>query len=184
MNGHHLILGELVDLISGETLPYTHDERYRQKIARLLIEMKGYRKNEIQPRFNLLVQAETKSAIVKVDFVITLSGKVCMIIKYAPGSLVTRHRPALAASRLVAAYQIPVAVVTNGEGADILEGNTGEVLSSGLAAIPSKSDLIQMTATRTYDPISTDRAQMESRIIYAFEVDGSCPCDDNICRLT
>ena len=32
MDGHHLILGELTDLITGETLTDTHDERYRQKL--------------------------------------------------------------------------------------------------------------------------------------------------------
>ena len=35
----------------------------------------------------------------------------------------------------------------------------------------------------TWEPIAAERAEMESRIIYAFEVDGSCPCDDSICRL-
>ena len=38
MNGHHLILGELTDYITGETLKDTHDERYRQQIARRLID--------------------------------------------------------------------------------------------------------------------------------------------------
>jgi len=38
MTGHHLILGELDDLITGERVKDTHDERYRQKIARLLID--------------------------------------------------------------------------------------------------------------------------------------------------
>ena len=37
MSGHHLILGELDDLISGETIKDTLDERYRQNIAELLV---------------------------------------------------------------------------------------------------------------------------------------------------
>ena len=183
MNGHHLILGELTDFLTDETLPDTHDERYRQKIARLLIEERGYLKDDVQPRFDLLVRAEGKCAMIKIDFLITISAKIDLIIKYAPGSLVTRHRPALAASRLVAPYQIPVVVVTNGEGADILDGSTARVLSSGLESIPSKSDLARMTASSAYDPITGYRVQMESRIFYAFEIDGSCPCDDSICRL-
>jgi hypothetical protein len=183
MNGHHLILGELSDYLTGETLSDTHDERYRQKIARLLIEDKRYRTGEVQPRFDLMVKAAGKRAIVKIDYLIELSGKIRMIVKYAPGSLVTRHRPAIAASRLVAEYQIPFVVVTNGEGADILDGRTSRVVSSGLASIPARADLIRMTGPSGYEPISSDRAQMESRIVYAFEVDGCCPCDDNICRL-
>ena len=31
MGGHHLIMGELTDLVTGQTLPDTHDERYRQR---------------------------------------------------------------------------------------------------------------------------------------------------------
>ena len=42
MDGHHLILGELDDLITGESIKDTHDERYRQRIARLLVDEKGY----------------------------------------------------------------------------------------------------------------------------------------------
>jgi hypothetical protein len=169
--GHHLILGELVDYITGETIEDTHDERYRQKLARLLVEHKGYLKKEIESGRKLLITAANKKAVVKV------------IVKYGPGSLVTRHRPALAASRLVAPYQVPVVVVTNGEDADILDGATGKVISMGLESIPEKVELIDKIANIHFDPISPKRAEMESKIIYAFEVDGSCMCDDTICRL-
>ena len=63
MQGHHLILGELVDFISGEILVDTHDERHRQKLARLLVNQKGFLKKEIRPRLDLLVSAGKKSAI-------------------------------------------------------------------------------------------------------------------------
>lgn len=180
---HHLILGKLVDFISGATIQDTHDERYRQKLARLLVNNKGYLKKEIKPRCELIVKAENKKAIVKIDFKVTLSGRICMIIKYGPGSLVTRHRPALAASRLAAPYQVPVVVVTNGEEADIIEGATGKVISSGLESILGRSELIDRVADTRFNPISAKQAEMESKIIYAFEIDDSCPCDDTICRL-
>ena len=62
MDGHHLILGELIDYLSGDVLPDTHDERYRQKIARLLIETLGYEKLEIISRRQLIVTAGDKKA--------------------------------------------------------------------------------------------------------------------------
>lgn len=183
MNGHHLILGELVDYISGEIVKDTHDERYRQKIAQFLVEEKGYFKKEITPRFDLLIKAAANRAVIKVDFLITLKNKICMLIKYSPGSLVTRHRPSLAASRLVSPYQIPLVVVTNGEDADILDGRSGNVVGSGFEAIPTRSGLSQKTAQNQFDKITQKRADQESRIMYAFEVDGSCPCDDTICKI-
>jgi len=96
ITGHHLILGERTDFITGETIIDTHDERYRQKIARLLINGKGYQKNDIKPRKDLLVQAGENRAVIKIDFLINLSGKICMILKFGPGSIVTRCRPLLA----------------------------------------------------------------------------------------
>jgi hypothetical protein len=183
MQGHHLIIGELDDLITGEPLKDTLDERYRQKIAGLLVNQKGYLKADITPRRNLLVAADECKAKVKVDFVINFAGRIWMIIKFGPGSIVTRRRPVLAASRIMAPYQIPVAVVTNGEDAEILDGASGDILSTGLETIPSKSELQQMATEDHFRTIDKNRADMESRIVYCFEVDGSCPCDDNVCRL-
>ena len=181
--GHHLVLGELIDFVTGEKIPDTHDERYRQQLARLLVERKGYLKNQIQPRFELRVAAENKQAVLKIDFVVHLSERICMILKYGPGSLVTRHRSTLAASRLVAPYQVPIAVVTNGKDADIVEGSSGKIIASGLESIPVKAELVGRVEQAGFGQISAKQAEMESRILYAFEVDGSCPCDDTICRL-
>ncbi len=183
MTGHHLILGELDDIITGECVKDTHDERYRQKIARLLIDCKGYLKSDIEPRKSLLVHAGDNRAIIKIDFLITLSDRLCMIIKYGPGSLVTRQRPVLAASRVAAPYQIPVAVVTNGEDAEILDGSSAKVLSRGLNSIPSKTELHEMADRFDFNLIPAERAVMESRILYCYEVDDSCPCDEDICKI-
>jgi len=173
-SGHHLILGELVDFITGETIEDTHDERYRQKLARLLVEKKDYTKNDIKSSFELPVSAGANKAVVKIDFLVTLSDKICMIIKYNPGSLVTRYRPVLAASRLVAPYQVPIAVATNGEDADILDGYTNGVISSGLESIPDRGQLARRVADISFEHISSKQAEMESRIIYAFEIDVCC----------
>jgi len=184
MDGHHLILGKLTDVLTGETLPDTHDERYRQKLAHLLLEDKGYSKPDITSRCELVVAAaDGRRAIIRIDFKISLSGKAGMILKYGPGSLVTRQRPALAAARLLEPYQIPLVVVSNGKEADILAGASGKKLSQGLAAIPAKADLERMMAGADFGAVSPQRAEMEARILYAFEVDGSCPCDDTVCRL-
>jgi hypothetical protein len=183
MDGHHLIFGELKDYITGETLKDTHDERYRQKLARILVEEKGYPKSEVTPRVGVFTRAGEKCAIIPIDYQVMHENRICMIIKYGPGSMVTRRRPALAASRLMAPYQIPVVVVTNGETAEILNGAGGEVSAIGFAGIPPRQELADQFSSFQFLPISTHRAEMESRILYAYDVDDSCPCDDTICRL-
>lgn len=174
MGKGYLVLGELVDFITGKTIKDTHDQQYRQKLARLLVNDKGYQKKDIKTGCELHVKVGDKSAISIIDFMVTLSGKICMIIKYAPGSLVTRRRSVLAASRLAADYQVPFVVATNGEDAEVIDGSTGNVISNGLDSIPSKPEIIKNVGDKNFKPISAKQVTMESRIIYALEVDGSC----------
>jgi len=183
MPGHHLILGELDDFLTGEPIKDTHDERYRQQLARMLVNAKGYLKSDIEPRKKLIVQAGNNRAAIKIDFLINLADKACMVIKYGPGSIVTRRRPLLAISRVLKPYQIPIAVVTNGQDAEIIEGLSGKIISNGMENIPSKSQLMEITSGYHFEPIATDRAEKEFRIVYCYEVDGSCPCDEDVCKL-
>ena len=183
MGGHHLILGELTDRVTGQTLPDTLDERYRQKLAALLLDRKDYPKHAVRSQVDLILKADDKRALIKIDFLIELSGRPAMMIKYGPGSLVTRRRPSLAAGRLLTPFQIPVVVVTNGEDAEILDGVTGKVVAAGLHAIPSKQVLVKKLSRHDWARVSPERAEMEARIAYCFEVDGACPCDDTICHL-
>jgi hypothetical protein len=183
MEGHHLILGELSDCVTGEILADTHDERYRQSIARFLMSDKGYASTDIRPRHELIVSAGDHKGRLQVDFLLVVDGYTVMVVKYAPGSLVTRHRPALAMSRLIEPYQIPMVVVTNGEGADVLDGETGKHVASGFDRIPSRDTIARQMGGFAFSRIPDKRAEMESRIVYAFEIDGGCPCDDTACRI-
>lgn len=183
MGGHHLILGELTDCLTGEILEDTLDERYRQDIARFLVEKKGYPAGMLHPRRELTLAAGDNRAVIKIDLTVQLDDRIAMVVQFGPGSLVTRHRPVLAISRLAARRLVPVAVVTNGRDADILDGKTGQAVGAGLAAIPSRSRLRERIERFDFSPLSQKRLEMESRIAYAYEVDGACPCDDTICRL-
>ncbi len=183
MNDHHLILGQLVDFVTGQTLPDTHDERYRQKITRLLVEQKGYAKSHIVPRRQLKVNVDQKCAQVPITLTVTIADRTAMLLQYSPGSLVTRHRPALAMARLLAPYQIPLVVVTNGRQADILDGASGKIRATGLDSIPTQKELTALVRKSPFKPIAKERIEMEARIVMAFEVDGRCPCDTTVCTI-
>ncbi len=171
---HHYIFGTLTDFLSGDKIPDTHDERLRQGIAERLIKEKGYAKQDIRPRVDVFAKADIKTAVVKLDFLIYLEQKACMLIKYGPGSITTRHRPCVAASRLVEPYQIPIVVVTNGVDADILDGKTGKVTGIGFDGIPNKEKLLQIRADAGFTEVADKRAEMEYRILYTFEIEDSC----------
>lgn len=181
--GHHLILGTLTDFLTGEEIDDTLDERYRQKIARLLVETKNFGKDEMIPRYTLQVAADDKKALVPIDYLIRLNGIFAILIKFGPGSLVTRHQPTLAAARLISDLQLPLVIVTNGESAHTLETPTGQLLFEGLETIPDRSWVIDYITNNPPRPVLTKAREMAARIVYCFEVDGACPCDTTVCKL-
>ncbi len=180
---HHLILGKTVDFITGETIVDTHDERARQKIARFLVEEKGYSKSDIEVRREIPLNVDGNRATAKVDFVIRLDGKAFAIIIFGPGSLVTRERSTLAAARLIESYAVPFAVVTNGEGAQVLETKSGRLIAEGLEAIPSKGEALERMRTLTFEKVPEKRLEKEERILYVFDVLSERECDEFTCSL-
>ena len=174
MANYHLILGELNDFLTGKTLPDTLDERYRQEIARFLVEKKGYLKKEIQPRLIIQIKDGLKKAELVVDLVVYVAEFAAMIIQYGPGSLVTRHRPGLSFTRLLFPYQIPLIAITNGLDADLLDGFSGKRIATGLNNLPEKKELENHCKGLAKKMISTRQVEIETRILFAFEVDGTC----------
>lgn len=177
---HHLIYGHLADFLTGEALVDTDDERYRQQLARLLVEEKGFARNEIEPRLAIETLFAGQFVTSRIDFVLRLAGRRLLLLRYAPGSLVTRERPALAAARVLNPKQvIPLTVVTNGEDAELLDSWSGKVLDQGLAAIPGRDALLALAPELVGKPLPPGRREPELRIMNAFDVEICCaggPC--------
>jgi hypothetical protein len=184
LSTEHLILGELTDFITGHTIVDTHDERARQKIARFLVEQKGYSKDHIETRRRLALHLDGQDGAVTVDFVITVDEKVFAIVMFGPGSVVTRERSTLAAARLLEKqYAVPVAVVTNGQDAAVLETTTGIVMARGLDGIPSQVEATEMIETVGFEMMPEERLEKEKRILFAFEVLAARECDEFTCSI-
>jgi len=183
MSTHHLILGETLDYITGQRIVDTHDERARQKIARFLVEEKGYSKDDIEVRREIPLDVDGNRATSKVDFVLRLDGKAFAIIIFGPGSLVSRERSTLAAARLVEDYEVPFAVVTNGEDAEVLETRSGRVIAEGLEAIPSKEEALERIGALAFEKVPEKRLEKEERILYVFDVLAERECDEFTCTL-
>lgn len=182
-NPHHLVLGTLNDFLTGDPLTDTHDERYRQKIAETLVVKGQFYKRDIFQNTPLTVTAGERKALMKVDFIIKYKEKSIVLINYAPGSLVTRRLSTLALSRIIEPYQIPIAIITNGEDAEIIDGTSGKVLSQGLENFPDKKSIIDNYDSFPFQPINKKVFDQASRIAYACEIDGACPCDTDVCIL-
>ena len=180
ISSHHMIYGSLTDFVTGEPLGDTDDERYRQKLARLLVEERGFTKNELTMRRRIETLFAGQFVVSKIDIVVSLAGRHLMVLRYGPGSLVTRERPAIAAARVLEENQlIPLAVVTNGEDGELLDARTGKVLGTGLEAIPAKEAVLSMLPGLDFRPVAPERREPELRILNAFDVETCCargPC--------
>lgn len=177
MGKHHLVLGSMQDILSEQTIEDNHDNRYRQKLAKLLLDA-GYTKQNISSHIPLVLKCDEKRALIHLDFLVKPHGKAAILIRYGPGSIVTRRTPGRAAALLMDA---PLLLVTNGEDAELLETRTGNLLSRGLNSIPPPEDLppVQPAAP----PLTPSIEERCHRILYAFEVNDACPCDDAVCHL-
>lgn len=183
MGTSHLILGETTDYITGRTITDTHDERARQTLAKLLVDSKGFSKNDIQVRRPLTLDLDKKAGTIQVDFTISVNGKACMIIIYGPGSLVTRQRPTLAIARIIETYIVSYAVITNGRDAITMDARSGGIIAEGLDEIPSKTMISQQLNHIVFDKISSKQQEKEKRILFAMEILTQQECDEYTCRL-
>lgn len=178
---HHMIYGEITDFVTGEMITDTDDERYRQQLARFLVEEKGFRKKDLEVRLKIETLFASQFVVSKIDIVARINNRRIMVVRYAPGSLVTRERPALAAARVLDLEQvIPVTVVTNGRDAEIIDTETGKVTATGLRAIPDRQQLSELAAhNKTLSGLDENRREKELRILNAFDVEICCaggPC--------
>lgn len=178
---HHLIYGNCTDYVTSETIVDTDDERYRQKLARFLVEKKGYEKADLEMRLKIETLFAGQFVTSTIDITVNCNNKRFMIIRYGPGSLVTRERPAIAAARILdPAHQIPLAVVTNGEDAELLETKNGKIMHTGLDNIPGKEQVIKMFNTLDFSSFADEKKrERELRILNTFDVEVCCaggPC--------
>jgi hypothetical protein len=178
---HHYIYGTCTDYLTGETIVDTDDERCRQELAKFLVEEKGYAKSELEPRLCIETLYSGQFVSSTIDITIRVAGKRFMILRFAPGSLVTRERSAIAAARVLEPeYQIPLAVVTNCRDAEVLDTYTGKVIRQGMAEIPDREEARKLVKSLRFDPFADEtKKDRERRILNAYDVEVCCaggPC--------
>ncbi len=133
--GHHFVYGTLRDYLTGDELPDTDDERFRQALAKLLVEERGFAKEELEPRLTIETLFGATFVRSVIDLTVSVNGQRLFVLRYGPGSLVTREKPPLAAARLIdATCCLPLAIVTNGQDAELLETGSGKVLAGPFPA--------------------------------------------------
>ncbi|MCD6320421.1 MAG: type I restriction enzyme HsdR N-terminal domain-containing protein [Candidatus Desulfofervidaceae bacterium] len=167
----------IIDFLTGKRLPDTDMERLRQRVARFLVEEKGYNRSDIEVKTTLETTVDNKKIVFSIDYIIRLEGKRLVLINCFPTALVTREKLTLACARLLDDYQIPFTVITDGFATEVFDTVSGKELANDLNAIPDKNSLIKMLPQIHFTSLPEERKIKEKRILAAFEMlkcPGSC----------
>jgi hypothetical protein len=161
------------DLITGAPLPDREDEPVRQAAEALLLEL-GYAKDQVLVDTTRCVNWEGGCLEVRADLLVFSQGQPALLLRCARGSLVSREREAVAASRLIAEAYVPLAAVYNGQEGSLLEVNTTQMLKGGARAIPNPAQLAELVAAREPHAPTPKELGQAARIYSAYSFI-SCP---------
>lgn len=158
------------DYLTGDEIPLTGAEDNRQKVIKFLVEEKGYSKSEIKRKISFELIISDEKYITELDLAIVIDGKYCAAFKTPAGSLASWDREIIAASRiLVKDYQIPLAIVANGETADVFDSVKGIRLASGMDNIPSRQDIEAYLKENSFVKFPEERAERQKMVFKTYD---------------
>ena len=159
----------IIDFITGNKVPDVGPEANRQEVERVLVEQKGYAKKDIEVDALIEIEIAEKVYRSSVDLVVSANDRRLMVVKCVAGSLGSREREIIAASRLLDKYQIPFSVASDGKTAVVLDTVSGKKLGEGLNAIPSKDEIKKSLAATALEPLSEKRLEKEKLIFRSYD---------------
>lgn len=160
---------KLVDFITGKELPDVGAEANRQLLERVLVEEKGYTRQDIEINTPITVEIDGETYKSRVDLVVLLGEKRIMAIKCAAGSLGSREREILAAARLLNRYQIPLSMVSDGKTAILFDTVSGKKIGVGMDAVPTKAMLQDRAKQMMFVSLSEEREKLEKIIFRSYD---------------
>jgi len=159
----------LTDYVTGRTVADIGAEANRQATERLLVETKGYKKEEIEVDAPIAVDIDGAIYRSRVDLVIRVEGRRLMVIKCAAGSLDSRQREILAAARLLETRPVPLAAASDGRSAIVWDVHTGKALAEGHDAIPDRPTLIERCQDNDRPTLDESRRRREKIIFRSYD---------------
>jgi hypothetical protein len=161
----------ITDYITGKPVRNMGPEATRQIVERLLVQEKGYAKDDIKVDEQIIVQFKGQDYISSIDLIVFCNKKAFMAITCVAGSIGSYEREILAGARLVYDYQIPLAVSTDARDAAVMDTVSGKIRGQGMEAIPSKEQAALMTASIEYLPFDENRKEREMIIYRSFNLE-------------
>ncbi|MEE4111902.1 MAG: type I restriction enzyme HsdR N-terminal domain-containing protein [Desulfobacteraceae bacterium] len=159
----------IIDFITGEPVPNTGAEANRQQVERYLIEVKGYRREDVIVDAPIDVEIDGDLYRSAVDLIIKIENRPLIAVKCAAGALGSREREIVSAARLYGSSPLPLAVVSDGSGATVLDAVTGKKTGDGLAAIPTRDEAVILSQADPPTPVAPDRLVRERLVFRSYD---------------
>lgn len=179
---HEESLGNVIrDYLTGEELEETSYEEFRQGLARLLVEEKGYPRERLIPKFGVCFPVADSRYTRMIDLAATAEdGRVLLFLIFCSGEPGTYIRETLAAARVCEQGPVPLALVTDTRDAVLLDVGSGREIGRGMRAVPSYDALAALAPP--LPPLSEETLDRERRILFAYSEFLSGGCCQGACR--
>jgi Type I restriction enzyme R protein N terminus (HSDR_N) len=167
MNDRNELIKEQIKI--EEEIEATQLTGIKQKIWEFLVKEKQFKPEEIMtdPKFKLTLGH--RETLISIDFVINLPSASFMVIQCSSSSLEAWERYVTSFARVVKDYQIPYAVVTDGEKALIINVLGGRLIGESLSDLFTRGETLNRIKDFKKIPCPANRLEKEKRIVYAFE---------------
>src|SRR4030043_781799 len=119
MNDRKKLIEELIQ--ADEQLETMQLGGIKQKVFEFLIKEKQFKPEEIETNSEFKITLSDSEITVHIDFVVNLPSASFMVIQCSSSSLEAWERYVTSFARVIKDYQIPYAVVTDGENAQIID---------------------------------------------------------------
>ncbi|MBU1002106.1 MAG: type I restriction enzyme HsdR N-terminal domain-containing protein [Proteobacteria bacterium] len=168
----------LCDYLTGEEIEETTYEDCRQALSRMLVEERGYPREQLRPKVGVNFPIDGKNYCRVVDLVAYGDdGRPLLVLFFTAGQPGTFDREIVAAARLIEGGPAPLAVATDTTQAVLHETAKGKLVGSGLdEAIPRWDHLLQLAAEHLAPVLDEARRERERRILFTYSefIYGSC----------
>lgn len=141
----------------------------KQQVWEILTTEKHFDPQEIVIDPEFILKMSSCEAAVGIDFIINLPEASLIVIKCSPTAIESWERYTISFARVVKDYQIPYAMVTDGEKARIFDVITGSLIGENIHKLFNRQEAIEIMKDFKKLPCPSRRLEKEKRIAYAFE---------------
>lgn len=161
--------GTLRDYLSGEEIDETTFEEFRQLLARLLVEEKGYPKELLKAKVLLNYCVDGEDYERPIDYVLyDEAGKPIFIIIFCAGEVGSFERETVCAGRLIEGGPVSYALVTDTMDASLLDVASGDVVARSMNAVPDYDRLMEMVEEAEVKPLTEKQREMQTRVFHTY----------------